>query len=112
MKNRKHAAIICKSQNISIIEDTYLLAALLTFSPDITYQPIIDRDGNVCFEVHGSIADDMGRFYTGEAASLVTYIKNLKSLRSTIFVLKRSENQTRAVSGDDAGYTPVARMAR
>ena len=51
MKNRKHAAIICKSQNISIIEDTYLLAALLTFSPDITYQPIINRDGNVCFEV-------------------------------------------------------------
>lgn len=87
---KKHSDIIIKNQSTSIIEDTYLLAALLTFDPSITYYPKRDGSGNVSFEVTGRIADEMGRFYSGETAPLQTYITNLKRLRSAIFALKNS----------------------
>ena len=90
MGNREHTAITIKSQQRSIIEDTYLLAALLTFDPTIRYTPFKDENGNVAFEVHGRIADKMGRLYAGETASLKAYISNLKTLRSKIFALKSS----------------------
>jgi hypothetical protein len=85
---RRHSGIIVTSQTTSIIEDTYLLAALLTFDPSIKYSPVRDASGKVSFEVEGKIADDMGRLYAGETAPLTTYIRNLKTLRSTIFALK------------------------
>jgi len=84
----RHSAIVIKGQNTSIIEDTYLLAALITFDPSITYYPRRDSAGNVSFEVKGEISDKMGRLYAGETASLKTYIANLKTLRSAIFALK------------------------
>ena len=85
---KMHSSIIMKSQTTSIIEDTYLLAALLTFDPNIKYNPVRDAAGKVSFEVEGKIANEMGRLFAGEAASLKTYISNLKTLRSAIFALK------------------------
>lgn len=93
----RHSAIIIKNQNTSIIEDTYLLAALLTFDPSIKYYPKRDITGNVTFEVTGKISDKMGLLYSGEMASLKTYISNLKTLRSAIFALKNSSS-TRSIS--------------
>lgn len=91
--SNKHSAIIIKSQNVSIIEDTYLLAALLTFDPSISYYPKRDSTGNVSFEVKGKISDKMELLYAGETAPLKTYIANLKSLRSAIFALKNSRDK-------------------
>lgn len=91
--SNKHSAIIIKSQTLSIIEDTYLLAALLTFDPSISYYPKKDSTGNVSFEVKGKIADKMELLYAGETAPLKTYIANLKSLRSAIFALKNSRDK-------------------
>lgn len=90
----KHSTIIIKDQTTSIIEDTYLLAALLTFDPSIQYSPRRDITGNVSFEVSGRIADKMGRYYAGETASLKTYISNLKALRTAIFAMKNSRGRT------------------
>jgi hypothetical protein len=89
----KHSTIIIKDQTTSIIEDTYLLAALLTFDPSIRYSPRRDSTGNVSFEVSGRIADKMGRYYAGETASLKTYISNLKALRAAIFAMKNSRGR-------------------
>jgi hypothetical protein len=104
----KHSTITIKDQTTSIIEDTYLLAALLTFDPSIRYSPRRDSTGNVSFEVSGRIADKMGRYYAGETASLKTYISNLKALRTAIFSMKngrgrnlptdRGESRSNAVS--------------
>lgn len=92
--SNKHSAIIIKSQTLSIIEDTYLLAALLTFDPSISYYPKKDSaTGNVSFEVKGKISDKMELLYAGETAPLKTYIANLKSLRSAIFALKNSRDK-------------------
>ena len=88
-----HTSIVIKSQTTSIIEDTYLLAALLTFDPSIKYNPRRDANGKVSFEVEGKISDEMGRLSAGETASLKTYISNLKSLRSAIFALKSTHRR-------------------
>lgn len=87
----RHTAVIIKNQTTSIIEDTYLLAALLTFDPNIKYYAKRDSTGNVSFEVIGKISDKMGLLYAGESASLKAYISNLKTLRSAIFALKNSK---------------------
>jgi hypothetical protein len=93
-QSKRFTAITIKDQETSIIEDTYLLAALVTFDPTIKYSPLQDPSGKVSFEVHGKIADKMGQLYAGDSASLKTYISNLKSLRSAIFAL-RSTHQRR-----------------
>lgn len=102
---KKHSDIIIKNQNTSIIEDTYLLAALLTLDPSITYFPKRDKLGNVSFEVTGKISDKMGQLYSGEMAPLKTYIANLKRLRSAIFALKNSCRKKDAGADGDAGCT-------
>ncbi|RII26176.1 MAG: hypothetical protein CXR31_10745 [Geobacter sp.] len=88
MAMNQHSAFVMKDQNTSIIEDTYLLAALLTFDPSIKYFPKRDSTGRVSFEVYGKIADQMRRLYDGESAPVSSYISNLKALRSAIFALK------------------------
>ncbi len=88
MENRKHSLLVVTGQNTSIIEDTYLLAALLTFDPNITYKPRRESNGKVSFEVNGKISTEMGKLYAGETAPLQTYIRNLKALRSKIFALR------------------------
>ena len=93
-QNRRYTSVIIKDQDTAIIEDTYLVAALVTFDPSITYTPVLDAAGKVSFEVRGGIADRMGQLYAGDAASLKTYISNLKMLRSAIFAL-RSMHQRR-----------------
>lgn len=97
MGNKDHTSIIIKNQDTSIIEDTYLLAALLTFDPSISYYPVRDGSGKVSFEVRGKISDEMGRLFAGESAPLKTYIRNLKALRSAIFALRSTyQNGRRA----------------
>ena len=86
--SKRHTSITIVDQETSIIEDTYLLAALLTFDPSIKYSPLRDSSGKVSFKVQGRIADEMGRLYAGETAPLQTYISNLKTLRSAIFALR------------------------
>lgn len=88
MSGRARAPFFITGSDTSIIEDTYLLAALLTFDPTISYQPLKDRSGYIAFEVKGRIADAMGRFYANESTPLGQYITNLKRLRATIFALK------------------------
>ncbi len=88
MGNKDHTAITITGPNASIIEDTYLLAALITFDPTIKYHPRRDSQGKVSFEVTGKISDEMGRLFAGEQAPLKTYISNLKALRSAIFALR------------------------
>ena len=73
---------------MTVIEDTYLLAALLTFAPGLSYVPRRNADGRISFVVTGRIADEMGRLYAGESAPLKDYIANLKALRAKIFALK------------------------
>jgi hypothetical protein len=88
MANQETVPFVVKSQNMTVIEDTYLLAALLTFAPGLSYVPRRNADGRISFLVTGRIADEMGRLYAGEAAPLKDYIANLKALRAKIFALK------------------------
>lgn len=93
-ENRRHTSITVKDQETSIIEDSYLVAALVTLDPSITYSPVLEAGGKVLFRVHGRIADDMGRLFSGESASLTTYISNLKACRSAIFALRNSTSRS------------------
>ncbi len=88
MSSRVRAPFLITGNDTSIIEDTYLLAALLTFDPTISYKPLRDRSGYIAFEVKGRIADAMGRYYANESTPIGQYITNLKKLRTTIFALK------------------------
>lgn len=100
----KQQPFVIEDYDVSIIEDVYLLAGLLTLDSTIHYSPRRNSAGRVVFEVHGRIADDMGRLYAGEPASLATYINHLKSLRAAIFALKRPVNDMGALRQDSAGY--------
>ena len=100
MGNQEHPPLIMKGQNTSVIEDTYLLAALLTFDPHISYYPICSSSGRVSFVVKGKVADKIGRLFAGEEAPLEAYIRNLKTLRSAIFALKNTHKHE-AVPADD-----------
>jgi len=94
---------IITGEDTSIIEDVYLLAALITFDPGITYSLRYDKvSGRVAYEVHGRISEPMRRYYAGEVASLKTYIGHVKALRSAAFALKNS------VKGE--GATTVKKM--
>ena len=95
-QSKRFTSIIIQDQETSIIEDTYLLAALVTFDPTLRYSPLQDPSGKVSFEVHGKIADKMGQLYAGDAASLKAYISNLKMLRSAIFALRSSHQRRRS----------------
>ena len=82
---------IITGDNTSIIEDVYLLAALITFDSSITYSLRCDKmSGRISYVVHGEISDPMRRYYDGEVASLKTYVGNVKALRSAAFALKNS----------------------
>ncbi|MBT0652039.1 hypothetical protein [Geomobilimonas luticola] len=82
---------IITGENTSIIEDIYLLAALITFDPRITYSLRYDKvSGRVAYEVHGRVSEPMRRYYAGEVASLKTFIGHVKALRSAAFALKNS----------------------
>lgn len=94
---------IITGENTSIIEYIYLLAALITFDPGITYSLRYDKtSGRVAYEVHGRISEPMRRYYAGEVASLKTFIGHVKALRSAAFALKNS------VKGE--GATSVKKM--
>jgi len=88
MSTKVRAPFVMTGTDSSVIEDTYLLAALLTFDPAISYKPLKDRSGYIAFEVRGRIADAMGRYYANEQTPIGQYIANLKRLRATIFALK------------------------
>ncbi len=88
MSSTMRAPFLITGNDTSIIEDTYLLAALLTFDPTISYRARRDRSGYIAFEVKGRIADAMGRYYANESTPIGLYITNLKRLRATIFALK------------------------
>lgn len=92
---KRFKSIIIKDQETSIIEDSYLVAALVTLDPTIKYKPVQGADGKVSFQVQGKISDEMGRIYSGESASLSTYISNLKACRSAIFALRSSQRGNR-----------------
>lgn len=92
-KAKRFKAIIIKDQETSIIEDSYLVAALVTLDPSIKYTPVQGTDGKVSFQVHGKISDEMGRLFSGESASLSTYINNLKACRSAIFALRSNQGR-------------------
>lgn len=108
----KNPPFIIKDRNTSIIEDTYLLAALLTFDPSIRYYPLLNEAGRVSFEVHGRIADQMRRLYEGEAAPVNEYISNLKSLRSAIFALKNTFECGRSTVSSSPEVVVIRRSAR
>ena len=79
----------------AIMEDSYMLAAMITLDPDLTWapQPIsVDRFG---FRVKGGIADAMGRFLKGETAPLQLYCANLKMLRAAIFASRQKQVRSR-----------------
>ncbi len=94
-KAKRFKSIIIKDQETSIIEDSYLVAALVTLDPSIKYTPVQGGDGKVSFQVHGKISDEMGRLFSGESASLSTYINNLKACRSAIFALRSNQRGNR-----------------
>jgi hypothetical protein len=79
-------------QKVTIIEDTYLLAAMVTFDPSIRYFPVLDHGGRVAFEVDGGTGAVLAKLYDGESAPITTYISNLKALRSAIFAMKKTGN--------------------
>lgn len=82
--------IIVKNLNTSIIEDAYVVAALVTLDPKLIYYPVLNDRGRVAFEVKGEITDKLQRLYGGEAACLEAFISNLKKLRASIFKLKNA----------------------
>jgi len=84
-----HPGII-NENGLSLIEDTYLLAALMTFEPSISCKPRWNESGKVVFEVLGPISDGMRRYFAGEQASLSKYASTLKFLRSSIFAMRKS----------------------
>ncbi|GAM11746.1 hypothetical protein OR1_04064 [Geobacter sp. OR-1] len=86
----RYNPVIINGKNLSIIEDTYLLAALMTFEPSISCTPFWNESGKVVFEVAGPISEGMRRYFSGEQASLVVYTAKLKFLRSSIFSLRKS----------------------
>lgn len=86
----KYSPVIINGKNMSVIEDTYLLAALMTFEPSISCTPFWNESGKVAFEVAGPISDGMRRYFSGEQASLSTYTTKLKYLRSSIFAMRKS----------------------
>jgi hypothetical protein len=86
----KYNPVIINGENISVIEDTYLLAALLTFDPSISCIPIWNENGKVVFEVEGSISEGMRRYFSGEPAPLSVYTSKLKYIRSSIFSMRKS----------------------
>jgi hypothetical protein len=86
----KYSPVIVNGQNQSIIEDTYLLAALMTFDPSISFNLVWNDCGKVVFEVEGPISEGMRRYYSGEPAPLAKYTSTLKFLRSSIFAMKKS----------------------
>jgi len=91
MAMNQHNKVIFIDNQTSIVEDTYLLAALITFDPTISYSPVKNANGKIAFEVKGRISDNMGKMYQGEMAPLNTYVSNLKSLRSIIFAMKNTQ---------------------
>ncbi|MBT0664622.1 hypothetical protein KI809_09960 [Geobacter pelophilus] len=86
----KYHPVIINGKNLSVIEDTYLLAALMTFEPSITCTPFWNEKGKVAFEVAGPISEGMRRYFSGEQASLAIYTSKLKYLRASIFAMKQS----------------------
>ena len=96
MAEQQAVPFMIASQNKTVVEDTYLLAALLTFSPEITYEPRRNANGRISFVVTGRIADGMGRLYAGEMAPVKEYIANLKALRAKIFALKEAGKSSAA----------------
>ena len=86
----EHLPIVVKNHNTSIIEDAYLVAALVTFDPTLVYYPVLNERGRVAFEVKGEIADNLQRLYAGDSACLEAFIANLKKLRASIFKLKNA----------------------
>jgi hypothetical protein len=86
----KYNPVIINGKNLSVIEDTYLLAALMTFEPSISCTPFWDERGKVVFEVTGPISEGMRRYFSGEHASLSIYTSKLKYLRASIFAMKQS----------------------
>lgn len=98
MGTRDDIPIIVKNNNTSIIEDAYLVAALVTLDPNVVYYPVLNKTGRVAFEVKGSISDKLERLYSGEPAPLEAFIGNHKKLRAAIFKLK---NTYRKKSSDE-----------
>ena len=90
MGTRDDIPIIIKNNNTSIIEDAYLVAALVTLDPNVVYYPILNKTGRVAFEVKGVISDKLERLYAGETAPLEAFIGNHKKLRAAIFKLKNT----------------------
>jgi hypothetical protein len=98
----KYNPVIMNGQNQSIIEDTYLLAALMTFEPSISFDLIWNDRGKVVFAVEGPISDGMQRYFSGEQAPLSIYTSKLKYLRSSIFAMRKSSVH----STDNVSATP------
>lgn len=90
----KYHPVIMNGNNQSIIEDTYLLAALMTFEPSISFNLVWNDSGKVVFAVEGPISEGMNRYFSGEQAPLSIYTSKLKYLRSSIFAMRNSSRNT------------------
>jgi len=73
------------------IDDPTIAAAIVTLNTHLQAIPFKTGNGRVAFEIDtDDLSEEYQRLYSGEAAPLRDYIRNLKELRASIFSLKNS----------------------
>ena len=83
-----------------IVDDVYLLAAILTFAPETPYRLWSSEQGRVVFRVWDDLAEPFRRLDAGEEVPLDAYINKLKTLRSEVFAFKSGPKRGRCEAGD------------
>lgn len=68
------------------IDDPVLTAAAVQF--DCTAESFLRPSGKVSFRVKGDIQSALSRIYANEKVPIMDFIKEIKSLRNSIFVLR------------------------
>jgi len=69
------------------LEDTSLVAYLALKGHQ--FKPIRRPDGRIIFQIEGDFTDDLQKLYSNPSVPVLDYIKWLKTVRSSIFSLKR-----------------------
>lgn len=68
------------------IDDPILSAAMVQF--ECTAESFLRPTGKVSFRVKGNIEAALSRIYANEKVPILDFIKEIKSLRNSIFVLR------------------------
>jgi hypothetical protein len=89
------------NNDITLLEDTSLVAFLMLRGHKVTplrsKEPTVEEPQvRIAFEVHGDIAEDTDDYYDNVFVGISDYVKCLKSVRSSMFNMKRIEPRKKA----------------